>query len=588
MTSKQRLVVIGNGMAGAKFVQELVARGGPQQFDIVVFGEEPYGNYNRILLSGVLAGSYGPKDILLNSIEWYAENGVKLHAGVRVESVNRTERIVSAVGGIQEPYDRIVFAAGSRPFVPPIAGLTITGGRFLSGVFVFRTLDDAVEIMNRAREARKAVVLGGGLLGLEAARGLLNRGLEVHVVELMPHLMAVQLDSPAGGVLRSTLEKMGIRFHLGTSITAATGEEKISGVEFSDGSRESCEMLIISAGIRPNVEIAKQSGLAVERGIVVGDDLASTSDSSIFAIGECMQHRGQTYGLVTPGSEQAKVLADRLSGAKPQAIYGGSSTSTTLKVMGVDLVVMGNKETADEKDQVLTLTDAARGIYKKVILRDGRIAGAILLGDCEAAPRLLRMFQKREILRDHPAGLLFAATSNSHGEIAAGLQTFREADTGIEDEHDPLKEVIAVIRPEKWFRTKLRVEGLGITAFAHHRVAGRGRQRGLHFLARRGAHSGTGFRFLPKRMVSWIVPESQVNALVQSIMESNRTGQIGDGKIFVLPLDGVMKIQTDGEAMETPQPAEDVLSNAALPIKDIAGAHRAPLQSRITNCRGGL
>jgi nitrite reductase (NADH) large subunit len=561
MTTKQRLVVIGNGMAGAKFVQELLARG-PQQFETLVFGEEPYGNYNRILLSSVLAGSHEPKDILLNSIEWYAENNVTLHAGVRVQSVDRDRKIVLAAGGIQQPYDRLVFATGSRPFVPPIAGLTTTGGRFLSGVFVFRTLDDAFEIMNRAREARKAVVLGGGLLGLEAARGLLNRGLDVHVVELMPHPMAIQLDPPAGGVLRSTLEKLGIRFHLGTSITAAIGEDKISGIKLSDGSNESCELLIISAGIRPNVEIAKQSGLAVEKGIVVGDDLASINDPSVFAIGECMQHRGQTYGLVTPGSEQAKVLAGRLSGAAPDATYAGSSTSTTLKVMGVDLVVMGRKEPADEKDQVLTFTDAARGIYKKVILRDGRIAGAMLLGDCAAAPRLLRTFHKAETLRENPAGLLFPATSKSAGEVPDESHVLSEVDAAMEDSQEPLKEVIAIIRPERWLRTKFKVEGLGITAFAHHRVVGRGRQRGLHFLARRGAHSGTGFRFLPKRMVSWIVPESHVNAIVQSIMETNRTGQIGDGKIFVLPLDGVMQIQTDEEAIETPQPTEDVLANA--------------------------
>src|ERR1041385_6314199 len=562
MTSKQRLVVIGNGMAGAKFVQELVARGGPQQFDIAVFGEEPYGNYNRILLSGVLSGSHEPKAILLNPIEWYGANNVTLHAGVRVESIDRDRKIVSAAGDIHEPYDRLAFSTGSRPFVPPIAGLITTGGRFLSGVFVFRTLDDAFEIMNRAREVRKAVVLGGGLLGLEAARGLLNRGLEVHVVELMPHPMMVQLDPSAGGVLRSTLENMAIRLHLGKSITTVIGESRIEGITLSDGSAESSEMLIISAGIRPNVEIAKQSGLAVERGVVVGDDLASSNDPSVFAIGECMQHRGQTYGLVTPGSEQAKVLPDRLSGANPQATYAGSSTSTTLKVMDVDLVVMGNKEPADEKDQVLTFTDAARGVYKKVILRDGRIAGAILLGDCAAAPRLLRTFHKAESLSENPAGLLFPAKSKSASEIADESHVFSEGDTAMEDLHEPLKEVIAIIRPERWLRTKFKVESLGIAAFSHHRVAGRGRQRGLHFLARRGAHSGTGFPFLPKRMISWIVPESQVDAIVQSIMETNRTGQIGDGKIFVLPLDGVMQIQTGEEATEPPQPIEDVLANA--------------------------
>jgi len=560
MAPKEQLVVIGNGMAGAKFVQELLVREGRQRFDIVVFGDEPYGNYNRILLSNVLAGSHQPNEIFLNAIEWYAENGVKLHAGVRVETIDRDRKVVKAGGGIEVPYDRLVFATGSKPFVPPIGSLTNTSGRFIDGAFVFRTLDDAFQIMNYAVNVRKAVVLGGGLLGLEAARGLLNRGLEVHVVELMPHPMAVQLDPAAGAVLRSTLEKMGIRFHLGKSMTTAIGESRIEGIKLSDGTQESCEMLVVSAGIRPNVEIAKQAGLAIERGIVVGDDLACVNDPCIFAVGECMQHRGQMYGLVTPGSEQAKVLAERLSGANPNAVYRGSTTSTTLKVMGVDLVVLGNKEAAGDKDQVFTYSDEGRGIYKKVILREGRLAGAILLGDCAATPRLLRTFHKAEVFREDPADLVFPPPKTATG-VAAEADTPPAFET-MEDSHERLKEVIAIIRPERWVKTKLNVERLGITAFTHHRVVGRGRQRGLHFLARRGAPSGTGFRFLPKRMVSWIVPESQVDALVQTIMETNRTGQIGDGKIFVLPLVGAMPIQTDELGMEKPQSTDDVLANA--------------------------
>jgi nitrogen regulatory protein PII len=309
-------------------------------------------------------------------------------------------------------------------------------------------------------------------------------------------------------------------------------------------------MLIISAGIRPNVELARHSGLAVERGIVVGDDLASVNDPDVFAIGECMQHRGQTYGLVTPGSEQAKVLADRLGGANPHATYAGSSTSTALKVMGVDLVVMGSKDPSEDKDQVLAYTDAGSGIYKKIILRDNRIVGAVLLGDCTAAPRLLRTFHKREALRGDAGGLVFSSMWNPSGAVADEAHEFSEQDTAIESTGEPLKEVVAVIRPEGWIKTKTKVESLGIFAVAHHRVAGRGRQRGLHFLARRGAQSGTGFRFLPKRMVSWIVPESRVDALVQSIMEANRTHQMGDGKIFVLPLDEAMQIQMDEQSMK--------------------------------------
>src|SRR5438876_1622159 len=396
MAAKQRLVVIGNGMAGARFVEELLARNGQAHFEIVVFGDEPYGNYNRILLSSVLAGSHKTKDIFLNSLEWYQQNGVTVHAGVRVEAIDRGTNVVFAAGGIRQHYDRLIFATGSRPFVPGIAGLTSAAGTFLDGIFVFRTLDDAFQIMKHAASARKAVVLGGGLLGLESARGLLNRGLEVHVVELMPHPMAVQLDSSAGGVLRSSLETMGIHFHLCKSITGVTGNDRVESITFSDGGTESCDMVLISAGIRPNVEIAKQAGLAVERGIVVGDDLACVNDRSIYAIGECAQHGGRTYGLAAPGSEQARVLADRLSGANPQAVYTGSNTSTTLKVMGIDLIVLGKKEPSDDNDEVVTYADARRGIYKKVILRDGRLAGAILLGDAATAPRLLRAFHNKE------------------------------------------------------------------------------------------------------------------------------------------------------------------------------------------------
>jgi len=555
---EKRLVVIGNGMAGGRFVEELTERNGLEHFDIIMFGDEPHANYNRILLSSLVAGSHEVKDIFLNSFEWYRENGITLHIGVPVEAIDRTKNRVLGANGIQEHYDHLVFATGSRPFVPPIQGLTKDTGRFQEGIFVFRTLDDAFQIMKHAENAHKAMVLGGGLLGLEAARGLLNRRLEVHVIDLMPHPMAVQLDSDAGGVLRSMLEAMGVHFHLGKSITTAIGNGKIESVTFSDGVMESCDMLVISAGIRPNVEIAKQAGVAVERGIVVGDDLACVNDPSIHAIGECAQHRGQTYGLVAPGLEQAKVLADRLSHANPQALYTGSNTSTTLKVMGVDLVVLGKKEPTDDKDEVITYADARRGTYKKIILREGRVAGAILLGDASTTPRLLRAFHKKEMVPENPAEMIFPTLLARPAKVADPSDPF----VSEESKEAPLKEVIAIIRPECWLKTKLKVESLGIVAFAHHRVVGRGRQRGLQFLARRGAISGTGFRFLPKRMITWIVAETQVQILVQAIMGANRTGQIGDGKIFVLPLVQVMQIHTNEFRIEALPPVENVMANA--------------------------
>jgi nitrite reductase (NADH) large subunit len=406
-------------MGGARFVEELLARKGREQFDIVMFGDEPYGNYNRILLSAVLAGSHEPKDIFLNPLQWYQDNDITLHAGVRVESIDRDTKTVQGAGGILESYDRLVFATGAKPFIPPMQNLAGESGRpFKEGVFLFRTLDDSLQIMRHAKESRKAVVIGGGLLGLEAARGLLNRGLEVHVVELNPHPMAVQLDPAAGSVLRATLEGMGIRFHLGKSVAAALGNGRVEGVTFNDGSTESCEMLIISAGIRPNVEIAKAAGLTVERGIVVGDDLACVNDPAIYALGECAQHRGQTYGLVAPAWEQGQILADRLSRAVPEATYRGSNISTKLKIMGVDLVVLGKKEPADDKDEVVTYADARRGIYKKVIVREGRLGGAILLGDSSTAPVLLQAFHKGELVPENPAELMFALTSANQTSVA--------------------------------------------------------------------------------------------------------------------------------------------------------------------------
>jgi len=536
MKTKERLIVIGNGMAGARFVEDLVARNGRDRFDITVFGDEPYGNYNRILLSNVVSGANEPKDIFLNPIEWYERNGISLHAGVRVTTVDRVNKVVSAANGMVEHYDHLVFATGSKPFVPPIEGLRDENGRFKDGVFLFRTLDDSLRIIDYAAKARKAVVLGGGLLGLEAARGLLNRGLEVHVVELMPYPMAVQLDPAAGAILRATLERLGIRFHLGHSVSAVSGSGLVESVTLNHGHIESCGMFVISAGIRPNVEIARDAGLTVERAIVVGDDLACINDPSVFAIGECAQHRGQVYGLVTPCREQAKILATRLSGADPRAAYVGSNTSTTLKVMGVDLTVLGNKEPADEKDGAVTYSDPQRGIYKKVILREDRVAGAILLGDTGIANTLLRAFHKREVISQSPQELLFPVAAPHESPVSL------ESPEDVIDE--PLKEVIAVIRPESWIKTRSRVEELGIETFTQHRGVGRGRQRGLHFHARRGANSKTGFRYLPKRMASWIVPASQVQALVEAIIDANWTGQIGDGKIFVVPVEQAIRIRT--------------------------------------------
>jgi len=410
---KQRLVVIGNGMAGARLVEDVLSRDGGALYDIVIFGDEPYGNYNRILLSGVLAGTHDPKDIFINPLSWYEQNNVKLHAGVRITEIDRVAKLVHGADGTIEKYDKLVIATGSAPFVPPLQNLYTETGSFKDGVFVFRTLNDCDSIASYAGQARRAAVIGGGLLGLEAARGLLNLGIEVQVVHLMPHLMEVQLDSSAGDVLRRTMERMGVSVHLEKNTTAVLGNGHVTGLQFKDGSMLDCDMVVISAGIRPNVALAKQAGLTIERGIVVGDDLASPDDADIYSVGECAQHRGQVYGLVAPLWEQTHILAERLTGRNPNANYRGSKVSTKLKVMGVELAVMGIKDAAHENDEVVNYVEPLRGIYKKLVIRNGRLAGAILLGDAAGAPSLLQAFDRGTILPDNRAELLFPLAAES-------------------------------------------------------------------------------------------------------------------------------------------------------------------------------
>ena len=409
--NKERLVVIGNGMAGARLVEDVLALGGIDRFDIVMFGDEPYGNYNRILLSGVLAGTHDPRDIFINPLDWYTQSNIRLHAGVRATSVVRDTRTVEGDNGVRERFDRLVFATGSVPFVPPLTGLEGPDGRWRAGVFVFRTLDDCAGMVKYARQCRTAAVIGGGLLGLEAARGLLSLGIQVHVVHLMPHLMDVQLDRRAGRMLSASLSSMGVQVHVERRTRGVLGGESIEGLEFDDGSSLPCDMVVIAAGIRPHVEVARDAGLRVDRGIVVDDGLACPGAPGVYAVGECAQHRGQLYGLVAPLWDQASVLAHRLTGRDPRATYTGSAVSTKLKVAGVDLTVMGDKEPANDDDEVVTYAESGRGVYKKVIVRDGRITGAILLGDGQAAPRLMQAFDSGEMVPDNRAELLFPSAS---------------------------------------------------------------------------------------------------------------------------------------------------------------------------------
>ena len=411
--NKERLVVIGNGMAGARFLEEMVARGGADLYEIIMFGEEPHGNYNRILLSSVLAGCHQPADTVINGLSWYEANGIKLYSGVKAGWIDRMGQAVYAAGGISEPYDKLVIATGSSPFVPPIDNLYDEDGLLRPGVFTFRTLEDCQAMVEYAVSARKAVVIGGGLLGLEAAKGLLERGLEVHIAHLGDHLMDSQLDSQAGTMLKQTLENLGLEIHLGKltqSIIPTLTEAPVTGVRFKDGEELACDMVVVAAGVRPNIDLARQSGLHVQHGIVIQDDLSCRNDRNVYAIGECAQHRGKLFGLVAPLWEQARILAERLTGENPEASFRGVKLSTKLKVMGVDLAVMGDKDPQTDTDEQVHYSEPARGVYKKLIVRNGRLAGAILLGDGLTSPGVLQSFDRGELLPDNRASLLFPGT----------------------------------------------------------------------------------------------------------------------------------------------------------------------------------
>ena len=403
--TRQRLVVIGNGMAGARTVEEILARGGGELFDITVFGDEPYGNYNRILLSGVLSGQSETSDIFINPLDWYTDNDIELRAGARVTHVDRAAHMVYADDGTCAPYDKLIVATGSRPFVPPIEGV-MNGDGPRPGIFVFRTIDDCNAIAHYAKGCSRAAVIGGGLLGLEAARGLLSHGVEVHVVEAGPHLMGQQLDAQGGRILARTLREMGIGVHCGAATTQVTGEERITGLTFADGGHLPCDMVVVAAGIRANAELAADCGLTVERAVVVDDQLR-TQDPDVYAVGECAQHRNQVYGLVAPLWEQAQVLADHITGTDVSAAYEGSKLATKLKVMGVELAVMGLKEPEHDEDEVLQFSEPHRGVYKTVILRDGRLVGATLLGDVSKVSYLTQAFDKGTPLPQDRLELLF-------------------------------------------------------------------------------------------------------------------------------------------------------------------------------------
>ena len=405
----QRLVVVGNGMAGIRAIEEVLARGGGDHFEITVFGDEPYGNYNRILLSNVLAGVDDPTEIYLNALDWYSDNGIDLRAGVRVVRIDTFAHLVHADDGTSLHYDKLILATGSRSFFPPMAGLWADNKTLADGVFGFRTLDDTATMIAEAANRTRAVVIGGGLLGLEAARGLQSRGMAVDVVHAGPTLMNAQLDDPAGAILRKSVESLGIGVHTEkrtTEVIVGDGG-RLEGILFSDGTRLDCDMLVVAAGIRPNVGLAQRAGLTVERAIVTDDHMRSVDDEDVYVVGECAQHRGQVYGLVAPLWEQAKVLADHLTGADLTSAYHGSRVATKLKVAGVDVASMGVKGPERPDDEFVQYSEPKHGVYKTVVIRDGKLVGATLVGDVSKVSFLSQAFDSGLPLPDERVSLMF-------------------------------------------------------------------------------------------------------------------------------------------------------------------------------------
>ncbi|HML11876.1 MAG TPA: FAD-dependent oxidoreductase [Xanthobacteraceae bacterium] len=391
---RAQLVVVGNGMAGMRAIEELIARA-PDRFDITVIGAEPHPNYNRILLSAVLAGEKTLDEIVVNPHGWYAEHGIRLIAGVRATAIDRDKRTVALADGTSLVYDKLLLATGSKPLVPPIPGLEFPNVR------AFRDIADAQAMIAAARGGGRAVVIGGGLLGLEAAWGLKRRGMSVALVHLMPTLMERQLDVAAGELLRRDLESRGIAFFTNSQTEEIVGDGRAEEVLLADGRRIPADFVVLAIGVRPNVDLARGINLDVNRGILVGDDMA-TSDPHIYAVGECIEHNGQVFGLLAPIWDQAKVCGARLAG-DTDAVYVPPPVFTSLKITGVDLFSAGRLAAAGVADEEITLHDEKRGLYKKVILREDRVVGSVLYGSVGDGPWYVELMRARadvSLIRD--------------------------------------------------------------------------------------------------------------------------------------------------------------------------------------------
>jgi len=383
--ARQSLVVIGNGMAGMRTVEEL-QKLAPEMYNITVFGAEPHGNYNRILLSPVLAGEKKIEDIMLHTREWYAASDITLHAGDPVVYIDRKRRFVRSQSGVEVWYDRLLLATGSTPFIIPVPG------HKLPGVIGFRDINDVDTMLAAAASGGNAVVIGGGLLGLEAANGLMRRGMHVTVVHVSDALMNQQLDKPAAHLLKMALEERGLVFRMEAQTSEIVGGASVQAVRFKDGGEIPADLVVMTAGVRPNIALALSAGLHCERAIVV-DDTLQTYDPRIYAVGECVQHRASTFGLVAPIWDQAKVAGAHLAQAGVRR-FVQKATPTKLKVTGVDLYSVGDFVGGDGSED-LVLRDPRRGVYKRLVLNGSRLAGAVLYGDVQDGPWYFNLIESR-------------------------------------------------------------------------------------------------------------------------------------------------------------------------------------------------
>jgi nitrite reductase (NADH) large subunit len=416
MSVKKKLVMIGNGMAGVRAIEEIL-KANPDMFDITIFGAEKYPNYNRIMLSPVLAGDTTVEDIILNDEQWYVDNDITLHMGKRIKEIQRGYKKVIAEDGTEAEYDNLIIATGSNPFIIPIPG------HDKEGVMAFRDIDDCDTMFEAAKTYKKAAVIGGGLLGLEAAKGLLNLGMEATVIHDQATLMNMQLDSTAGEMLRADLEGQGMEFKVSTLTTEIIGQDRVTGLTFKDGTSLECDLLIMAVGIRPNMALAKEAGLFCNRGVVVNDFMQTVSDPAIYSVGECAEHRGIAYGLVAPLFDQAKVLAYQITGQGLKT-YQGSVVSTKLKISGVDVFSAGDFMGTPGAD-IIELLDRVGGVYKKLVLEDDKIKGVVMFGDTADGPTFFQWMQDGKNISELRSTLLFSASglgNSGHSGIDLAAQ----------------------------------------------------------------------------------------------------------------------------------------------------------------------